>query len=46
MYGSDGITVLRVFSPLTGDIYKKDEVTVLDTAGGAEAAFTAKRNKL
>lgn len=26
MYGSDGITALRVFSPLTGDIYKKDEV--------------------
>lgn len=26
MYGSDGITALRVFSLLTGDIYKKDEV--------------------
>ncbi len=26
MYGSAGITVLRVFSPLTGDIYKKDRV--------------------
>ena len=23
MYGSDGITVLRVFNLLTGDIYKK-----------------------
>ena len=26
MYGSDGITVLRVFNLLTGDIYKKDQV--------------------
>lgn len=29
MYGSDGITVLWVFSSLTGDIYKKDEVRKL-----------------
>lgn len=26
MDGSDGVTVLRVFSPLTGDLYKKDQV--------------------
>lgn len=26
MYGSDGVTVLRIFSPLTGDIYKKDQL--------------------